>query len=174
MPKRSCVVCRARSDRFADNSAALIRFVAVFEAGSRRLVCDLYGSKPGRGVYVHLEPKCLGEQKAIRSVVGGLQRGIRHTVRNTKQLSEKEETASATSTIEVGGAKNLADLLEAELRVAPEEKHQAGEQGRTGSVIRSARCRALREALDELRKASGKPDGKIPKNGQKGIQRVRL
>jgi predicted RNA-binding protein YlxR (DUF448 family) len=186
MPERSCVVCRGKSDRFAGESEALIRFVTVVEASCRRVVCDLYGSKPGRGVYVHLAPRCLGERKAIRAVIAGFQRSARQSARQTarsaKPSSRSDAAAEAGRSIDVGAAEELGDLIEAELAVAVQQQVQADERSKSGSEIgsarRSARFEAVREVLNNLQKSRskslGKSSGKAPDDRQKGIQRVRL
>ena len=63
VPERTCVGCRKR-----DTVQALVRLVADGD----QVIVDTAHRRPGRGAWVHPEPRC-----AARLTVGALERGLK-------------------------------------------------------------------------------------------------
>jgi len=82
VPQRTCAGCRAVVDQ-----ASLLRAV-VDSCG--RLHIDRGGRKPGRGVYVHPQARCV--TAALR---GGFQRSLRRNLQASADLLQEAMTAPA-------------------------------------------------------------------------------
>jgi predicted RNA-binding protein YlxR (DUF448 family) len=86
VPQRRCVGCGLLAPKFE-----LVRIALAGDAPSRRAVCDLEGTMPGRGAYLCREKcselptsECL--QRALRR--GGIARALRCTVALDPKLVE--------------------------------------------------------------------------------------
>ncbi len=86
MPQRRCVGCGLLAPKFE-----LVRIALAGDAPSRRAVCDLDGTMPGRGAYLCREKgaelpaaECLA--RALRR--GGIARALRCTVALDPKLVE--------------------------------------------------------------------------------------
>lgn len=76
-PVRTCVGCRRREPK-----SALVRLVA--RPGSAEVVLDATQTAPGRGAYLHPDPRC-GELAIRRRAVG---RALRLPAVDPEQLAE--------------------------------------------------------------------------------------
>ncbi len=85
MPERSCVGCRQRTRK-----SALLRVVRTTDGG---VLVDPAGSAPGRGAYVHRDPRCVEAAFARDALTRALRAGGRRD-----------------------GADRLRDVIEQELR----------------------------------------------------------
>jgi predicted RNA-binding protein YlxR (DUF448 family) len=101
-PERTCVGCRAKAAK-----STLLRVVGVRDQGTASLTPDPAGRLPGRGAFVHLDPRCvdLAEKRrafpralrlagpldvtSVRAQVAGL-----HALSRSNALSPSNESGS--------------------------------------------------------------------------------
>lgn len=86
-PVRTCVGCRARGPR-----SVLLRVVAATDdAGVTRAVVDSRRSLPGRGAWVHADPRCLELAERRRAFPRALRVGALDTTAVRELLDRPEE-----------------------------------------------------------------------------------